>query len=139
MTNRPAIVTGGRKFNGTPAAEKWLLLQLHRHAADIVYHGDCGERDDAGRVVHGADLWAAEVAARVLGLPSRPFPADWSRHGDRAGPLRNWSMAFVASQPGLVPVCLAFPGGAGTGSMINYAARRGIEVIKYSPAGRGGR
>ena len=40
----------------------------------------------------GVDL-AAEAWARARGRKCTPFPADWNRHGKRAGILRNVEMA----------------------------------------------
>ena len=39
----------------------------------------------------GADTIAREEAER-MGIPVRPFPADWRRYGKRAGPIRNRQM-----------------------------------------------
>jgi len=130
---RPAIVTGGRTFVGGWEAERWLVLQLLRHDATVVFHGDSGERADDGRIICGADIWAADVAERRLQLPTRPFPAAWKDYGDKAGPIRNWLMACEASSPGRVPVLLAFPGGSGTGNMIGHAAKRGIPIERWKP------
>ena len=118
---RPAIVCGGRDYRGSWTAARWLLLELHRHDADALYHGDC----------RGADLWAAGVVRRRLPqLRVRPFPADWSV-GKQAGPLRNYAMAVEAASHGRIPVLLAFPGADGTANMVAVARRRGIEVVTY--------
>lgn len=72
----------------------------------------------------GADTMAAE-AALELGLRSSCFPADWRRHGRRAGIVRNVEM--LNAQPDLV---LAYWDGesAGTAHTVAEARRRGIPV-----------
>jgi hypothetical protein len=72
----------------------------------------------------GADLLAVDVAL-FLGLPCVGFPADWDRHGRRAGILRNLEM--LDERPDLV---MAFQVGAsrGTQHTIDEALRRGISV-----------
>ena len=45
------------------------------------------------------------------------FPANWAKHGNMAGPIRNQAM-LVKGKPDLV---LAFPGGRGTADMVNRA------------------
>lgn len=43
----------------------------------------------------GFDLWGIEWAKGV-GLPWSEFPADWNKHGKRAGYIRNTAMAIYA-------------------------------------------
>lgn len=87
-------------------------------------------------IVHGAassggDALADRAAAR-LGFGRERFPADWRRHGRRAGILRNLEM--LNEHPDLV---IAFWDGHsnGTWHMIEEARRRGItvEVIEREP------
>ncbi len=76
---------------------------------DVVLHG--GAR--------GADA-LVDQAARRLGWPLRVMPAEWSRYGAAAGPIRNALMltAAVARAVELGEqaelLLLAFPGGRGT-------------------------
>lgn len=51
--------------------------------------------DGRVRVIHGAAEGAdslAQAAAEALNLRVKSFPADWSKHGKRAGYLRNLQM-----------------------------------------------
>ncbi len=78
-------------------------------------------------IIHGrtrADM-AAGVAARALGIPETPYPADWSGKGKAAGIIRNRQM--LDEKPDLV---LAFWDGRSTGTKhtIDEAKRRGIPV-----------
>ncbi|RTL07532.1 MAG: hypothetical protein EKK62_11215 [Acidimicrobiia bacterium] len=121
---RPAIICGGRDFIGSHEAEAWLVLMLLRHAADVVIHGD----------QEGADRWGARVAEMRLQLPAKKFPPEYERFGREEAPkVRNYQMAAEAAAHGRVPVCLAMPGGSGTGHMCGQAGRFGIPVLKWRP------
>jgi len=80
----------------------------------IVIHGACPT---------GADLWADEWAI-INWSRFEEFPADWSKHGRAAGPIRNQRMIDVG-RPDLV---LAFPGGRGTSDLKRRARAAGIEI-----------
>ena len=54
------------------------------------------------------------------------FPADWDKHGKKAGVLRNIQM-LEEGKPDLV---VAFPGGRGTAHMVQIAKAAGVEVIE---------
>jgi len=56
-------------------------LEMTGHAPEVVIEGEA----------QGADALARH-AAEDLGIPVLPFPADWSRYGRRAGPIRNQEM-----------------------------------------------
>jgi len=70
----------------------------------------------------GADEWALQWATD-RGVRSLGFPAEWERHGKRAGILRNLHM--LDHEPDLV---IAFWDGRsrGTKHTINEASKRGI-------------
>ena len=93
----------------------------------------------SGRLVHlllhggarGADA-AIGRAAQQLGLSALVMPAQWQLHGRAAGPIRNRELleqavarAVVHSSPGSIASVLvvAFPGGAGTASLVQQARR----------------
>jgi len=92
-----------------------------------------------GRLVHlvihggarGADAAIAR-AAHQLGWSSLVMPAEWRRHGRAAGPIRNRELleqaiarALAHTSPGSIASVLvvAFPGGAGTASLVQQARR----------------
>jgi hypothetical protein len=83
---------------------------------------------DPVTIVHGnargADRWAALIA-KELGYKVEPHPANWTRYGRSAGPIRNREM--LAS--GVVLV-IAFPGGRGTDDMIKQAMKAGVKVLR---------
>ena len=93
----------------------------------------------SGRLVHlllhggarGADA-AIGRAAQQLGWSALVMPAQWQLHGRAAGPIRNRELleqavgrAVTHSSPGCLTSVLvvAFPGGAGTASLVREARR----------------
>lgn len=113
------VATGGR---GLAWPLQRIEAQLLAAAADrpvaALFHGHA----------RGADA-LADQAARRLGWPVRPTPAQWSLHGMGAGPIRNRQMleAAIEQAAALEPrgsvVVLAFPGGRGTAHCIQEARR----------------
>ena len=109
-----------------------------------------------GRLVHlvlhggarGADA-AIGLAAQQLGWSSAVMPAQWQLHGRAAGPIRNRELlqqaiakAVAHTSPGSIASVLvvAFPGGAGTASLVREARRMAshspvpISVAEVSPS-----
>ena len=83
-------------------------------------HGGCS----------GADKISGDIGIK-LGLKVIVFPAQWKKHGKRAGSLRNTQM-LDKGRPDLV---LAFHSdiehSKGTKNMISQAKERNIQVILY--------
>ena len=75
---------------------------------------------------HGADA-LAERFAREYGIPLRVFPADWARHGRRAGPLRNTEIVRNAD------AVAAFWDGSssGTRDTVTKARTAGLYVAEF--------
>jgi hypothetical protein len=74
----------------------------------------------------GVDKLGEEVA-RNKGLPIKIFPADWTKYGNRAGPIRNAEMAKYADA--LIAV---WDGQSkGTFNMIQQATNKGLEIFIY--------
>ncbi len=109
-----------------------------------------------GRLVHlvlhggarGADA-AIGRAAQQLGWSALVMPAQWQLHGRAAGPIRNRELleqaiakAVAHTSPGSLASVLvvAFPGGAGTASLVREARRMAtrspvpIAVAEVSPS-----
>lgn len=107
------IVTGSRDWDDPQAVYDALNPLLDGHDRLIVVHGGCPTGADfyaagwtwAARYQHGADRVWAEV-----------HRAQWQRHGNRAGPIRNSLM--IALGAGL---CVVF---AGPCTEAAHAARR---------------
>ena len=134
------IAAGGGRDLAWPqqriAAE--LLARSGGSLVHLVLHG--GAR--------GADA-AIGRAAQQLGWSSAVMPAQWERHGRAAGPIRNRELleqAIARAVAHSSPSCLtsvlvvAFPGGAGTASLVREARRMAshspvpISVAEVSPA-----
>lgn len=108
------LVCGGRGFSDRSGLFRTLdALHAERDFQMLVY--GCAD---------GADELARQWAlARYI--PHIGFPANWAKHGRRAGPIRNRQM-LRSGKPHLV---VAFPGGVGTQSMISIAKSDGVDVV----------
>jgi len=110
------IVCGSRRWNDRARIADRLfdLGMVTENLSCMIVHGNAA----------GADRIAHQEAEK-LGLLVEPHPADWERHGKRAGPLRNVEMAAAGAD-----LCIAFWDGQSTGTqhMIEEARKRGIPV-----------
>jgi len=105
------LVTGGRDFHGYQAL-KATLDKIHKETpVTLLIHG--GAR--------GADSLAGAWAA-FNHVPALVFPANWTKHGKAAGPLRNQQML----DQGHPDAYIAFPGGRGTADMVQRCQRHHI-------------
>lgn len=108
------LVCGGRDFNDESAVINFLFrLDDDRKITSIIHGG-----------ARGADTLGG-VAADLLRVPCHVFPANWKRHGNAAGPIRNQRML----DEGKPDVVVAFPGGRGTADMVSRARIEGVEVL----------
>lgn len=112
------LVCGSRTWTDTPRIYDVLRTLQWRDGDFTVIHGDAP----------GADRQAGYVA-RVLGLPVESYPADWKRHGRRAGYIRN--KAMLDMNPSSV---VAFWHGEspGTKMMLQLTAERGIPLLVFT-------
>lgn len=110
------LVCGSRNFENEFMASIWIDAYVKKMIppGSIVMHGNA----------RGADRIAAESAERH-GSETVPFDADWKKHGNRAGILRNIEM--LNAKPDRV---VAFHNGKskGTKFTIDEARERGIPV-----------
>lgn len=112
------LVTGGRDFDDRKVFHAFMAtLFVDRHL-DTIIHGACGGADRM------ADTWA-----RMWHLNIERYPANWSKYGRKAGPMRNEQM-LREGKPNLV---VAFPGGRGTADMVRRARKAGVEVVEVAP------
>jgi hypothetical protein len=85
-------------------------------------------------IVHG-DAPGLDSIAREWAIVSctaeEPHPADWEKHGKKAGYLRNFEMVQLGAD-----VCLAFPLGEskGTRMCMDLARAAGIPVMDFGVA-----
>jgi hypothetical protein len=114
------IIAGGRKYRLTPEDLCFLdqlVSELRRKKVKVSEVVTGGQR--------GADA-DGEDWARMRGIKTKVFPADWDAHGRSAGPRRNRQIAEYVGSTG---TCVIFPGGNGTISMLNEASKSGMTVI----------
>ena len=74
----------------------------------------------------GADMLGYRWGNRV-GVPVEEFPADWDKHDDAAGGIRNRQMADKAE----ALIALWDGESSGTADMIKVAKARRLEVFVY--------
>ena len=116
------VAGGGRDLLWLPAQIAAVLLA--RTSGQLV-HG----------LLHGGARGADRTigrAANQLGWPVEVLPADWRRHGRAAGPIRNRELlelaisraeALSSAAAPVSVLVVAFPGGAGTASLVREACR----------------
>ena len=94
------LITGSRT---------WTDREVIRdQIADVILDSGANALGDGVTIVHGAcpkgaDQMADEVAATWPGARVERHPADWDRHGKRAGFVRNAEMVGRGAD-----ICLAF-------------------------------
>lgn len=112
------LVCGGRGITDTTAVYKALADLAKGWEPDVtIIEGD------AKGVDRIAGAWA-----RKRRLTNMKFPADWAKHGNAAGPIRNKRM-LDEGRPDLV---VAFPGGPGTANMVRQARAAGVPVVEVA-------
>jgi len=113
------ITCGGRGF------DDWALV----HATMVRYKSGTIPTDLLV-VIHGAARGADTYVANwctLNGVEQWTFPANWTRFGGAAGPIRNARMLDVGLHFGIERV-IAFPGGWGTADMVRRATEAGVRV-----------
>lgn len=105
------LVCGSRHFNDY---EK-LKEVLDGYPISTIIEGEA----------RGADKLSRLYAERHR-IPCLPFPAQWGKFGNAAGPIRNKQM-LVEGQPELV-IAFRGPNSRGTQNMINQAEKAGIPM-----------
>lgn len=127
---RRVLICGGRDY----ADHRKFFQTLDRIAWELgdLNDNELGEGDKwlpDWHIISGAATGADSLAidyAVVNWCGLEEYPADWTKHGKKAGYLRNKQM-LEEGKPDLV---IAFPGGKGTANMIKLAKEAGVEVIE---------
>lgn len=140
MPELRVLVTGGRDY-----ADRATIRRTLKHLADcyihgfapgevVLVHGDCKRYKPDGTFDpdRSADALAAQEAEK-LGWSVKPYPADWKRYGNAAGPIRNQEMVKDGAH-----YCLVFPGGDGTRHCRRLALNAHITVIDIKEESRRG-
>lgn len=111
------LVTGSRDWDDEKCIFEALSKPDVYPTVDILIHGACRGADDIA-----ARIW------RGLGGKEISMPADWSKHGKRAGFIRNSEM--VALKP---DICAAFIKNKSKGAMmtVDLCRKEGIPIHLY--------
>jgi YspA, cpYpsA-related SLOG family len=113
------IVTGSRSWHDRePITNRLALLPGTDETVIVVGYNPVKDSPP------GVDRIAYQEAQK-LGLLLEPYPADWDRHGKRAGVIRNEEMATSGAD-----LCIAFWDGrsVGTLDMMTRAVHHQIPV-----------
>lgn len=116
------IIAGSRNATGN---DVWSAMDECPWAVDSVVSGTAKGADKGG------EEWAA-----MEGIPVERFPADWDKHGKKAGYIRNREMAdHVGKEGGCVVVWDGVS--KGSSNMIDLCKRAGIQLFVwyFKPAG----
>ena len=106
------VIAGGRDFKGFYSDSKLIREAVKKYIITEIISGSA----------IGADAFG-ERCAEILKIPIKKFPADWIKHGRKAGPMRNKQMAEYTDYVFL------FPGDRGTESMRREALKAGKQII----------
>lgn len=103
------IIAGGRRYR--LKREDYEFLDSLDDVTEVV-SGKCTGADRDG------ESWA-----KSRKIPVNPFPANWKKFGNAAGPMRNKEMSMHAD------AVVLFPGGKGTASMAEEAEKAGLKIF----------
>lgn len=73
----------------------------------------------------GADAIARQYARVTYNVREETVPAEWDKHGNSAGPIRNQIMLELYP----ISLVIAFDGGRGTADMAARAKAKGLTVL----------
>jgi hypothetical protein len=116
------LFTGTRRLND-PAIIERAIDEFPIGDFELWIHGD----GPGTEVSLGCDK-LVDGLANDAGIPVRKFPADWTKLGKSAGPIRNSEMVKFGAD-----ICLAFPDkdSVGTWDCLRKAVAAGIPVRIY--------
>lgn len=118
------IIAGSREIRHSALIQ--IAVDLSGFEITELVCGMNGKRNKDGKVISGVDLFAYEWA-KEHGLPIAEFPADWTRYGRGAGPIRNKEMALF----GECLIAIWDGKSTGTGGMIELAETYDLPVYVY--------
>jgi hypothetical protein len=117
------IIAGSRHLTGQEAQD------LVRNAISA-----SGWASQITEIVHGGARGIDSAAHAVVEAlwPVKVFPAQWQKHGPKAGPIRNGLMADYADA--LIAIPHKFMESRGTRDMIGQMRAKGKPVFVYGEA-----
>lgn len=107
------VIAGGRDYLPTQADVVWLDQMHEKLRITKVISGGA----------NGADL-LGENWSKARKIELEVVQAEWNKHGNAAGPIRNIKMGAIAD------ALLVFPGGRGTAHMISVMERSNKPVFR---------
>lgn len=120
------IIAGSREFH----PKHWMIDDAVRKWAKLSLFPAGPVNEIVSGRAPGVDT-AGEVWARNHNIPVKPFPADWKKHGQNAGKIRNREMGDYAD------ALLAFwdTVSPGTAHMVSYMTFLGkpVHVVDWRP------
>ncbi len=112
------LTCGGRAYSDAVYAFATLDVMHEKRPVTTLIHGAAPGADTLG------GMWAT-----LKGVPVEAYPADWSTHGNAAGPIRN-ALMLRDGKPDAVVV---FAGGVGTGHMVGISRKADV-LVEEVPA-----
>ena len=125
--SRVILITGAREWDEVSKISDTLsAFSSNDNAKTLIIHGGCS----------GVDMLADGVAKK-LNFSISTFPANWSKYGRAAGPVRNAQMVEEVlkykKNKNIDTVVIAFHGcldkSKGTKNCVKLALKKGIDVI----------
>lgn len=116
MDTMRLLVFGSREWTDFDT----ILYEIGARKPDVVIEGEAG----------GADR-LARAAAERLGIPVQRFPAQWSRYGLAAGPIRNQQMLDEGRPDEAIGFHPDLSKSKGSADMARRARKAGIPTTIY--------
>ena len=116
------LVCGGRHFNNYSVLELIINNVLaHDYVSNIeIVSGGCAGADKLG-----------EKYAELNDIPVKVFPANWTKYGRAAGPIRNREMIdYIKQYTGSLVIAFLSKDTKGTQNTVALAKKAGIPVIE---------
>ena len=130
MTNKDIkariIICGGRHFNDYNTLETLVDSAIYEKGINYneieIISGHCAGTDTLG-----------ELYAKNHNIACKLFPAEWTKYGRAAGPIRNTQMVEYASKS-TFPIVVAFisPRSKGTMDTVKKATQKGFAIYRYN-------
>lgn len=125
------LVTGSRTWEDRQQIRRALAFESLRFIDEVIDSDEPGSWAItlvSGACPLGADRLAEEAAANMSMVVER-HPAEWEKHGKRAGFVRNSEMVRLGAD-----VCLAFikDNSKGATMTADLAEKAGIRTVRYT-------
>jgi hypothetical protein len=123
------LICGSRDFSDWEIIHE--ILDGYKTSDLVVIHGACNTELDTRRnkiLGQGADAIAHDWCIKN-NVKYQAWPANWEKHGKRAGFLRNTEM-LEKGKPDIVIGFMNEPASNGTSMMLNIAKKAGIPTYR---------